>query len=474
MPESSNNDIKSDVNFNNTPENKPENKSEKVRMPLYAIVQNHDKSTDLFKNPDDPESVKKVHEFIDPYIREELSWRFGNKLGERFDEAVEHISNQLFHVKNCRPFYSEIDIKRLIGTEIGYINTFEEDYRRDPLNFDGRNKQRESFLNCMSAGFSPLTDPNSPSRRMIELDKYMTSWADFPAFGFDIPMLDRATGGIMPGEICVLTGAPGTMKTSLALNAALNAVNKINTKNNTVLYFSVDMAPRDITMRLLEREAKIPESRLRAMLAANPRDETISAFRGKIYEKYDTKMSIFGHSPNVMLNIKRVLNRCLIRRPGLVIIDYLTRLKTPGQSDLEFVEEAVPQILSFAQQYETAFLLLNQMGRASRSEQASGRTGGHSRGGGIIEEVAHTEIELFQQINSNLVDLRGGYNYNYELNFSDYTPPQPLIIACVTKARRGVSGQYFSLGYQGNIKMFDGTAQRVKLRSRKNVIFELV
>jgi len=122
-----------------------------------------------------------------------------------------------------------------------------------------------------------------------------------------------------------------------------------------------------------------------------------------------------------------------------------------GQSDLEFVEDAMPDIVAFAHQYETSFLILSQMSKASRSEQISGRMGGHSRGGGLVSELAHTEIELFQQPAEH---------------------DKPLVIASITKARRGIAGQYFSLGYDGPIKKFDGTAEKMSKQVQRRAMFE--
>jgi hypothetical protein len=148
-----------------------------------------------------------------------------------------------------------------------------------------------------------------------------------------------------------------------------------------------------------------------------------------------------------------LLRHCLKRQPQLVVIDYFTRLKQPGQSDLEFVEDAMPKILRFAHQYQASFLILSQMSRSSRAEQATGRTGGHGKGGGIVEEMAHTEIELFHQ------PVEGD---------------KPMIIAAITKARRGLAGQYFSLDYDGPIKRFSGIACKMSKTTQKKAIFEPV
>ena len=368
---------------------------------------------------------------------------YGNELPRSFDDALSYLKEQL---KPCEDVFSDVELRRMIGTEIAWLShTAQRDHSKS-VNLAA---EREKFLDEAMFGISPLLDPDSPSRRLAELETYLRSWADFPAFGFGIDDLDDATGGILPGEICLLTGAPGTMKTSLALSAVDNYVSR--TDSGLVCYCSVDMAPREITMRLMERDNEVQEAILRSLETQG--DPDIPQMRNKVTRKYNGRLAIIGHNPPRRITVGSLLQFCLKRQPQLVVIDYLTCLKDKGQSDLEFVEEAMPDIVAFAHQYETSFLLLSQMSKTSRSEQAAGRMGGHNRGGGIVGELAHTEIELFQQPVEN---------------------DKPMVIACVTKARRGIAGQYFSLGYDGPIKKFDGTAQKMAKTVQRKTMFSPV
>ena len=49
---------------------------------------------------------------------------------------------------------------------------------------------------------------------------------------------------------------------------------------------------------------------------------------------------------------------------------------------------------------------------------------------------------------------------------------KPMVIAAITKARRGVSGQFFSLGYDGPVKRFDGTAIKMAKNTQRKAMFE--
>lgn len=393
---------------------------------------------DVSKAGMDAEACRDI---LEGAAHEALLETWGNELEGYFDEALSFLREQL---KPCPDAFSDVDLRRIIGMESAWIAETRVRDKDRPFNLAA---ERDKFLNEARFGLDPLTDPDSPSKRLGELETYLRTWADFPAFGFGIPDLDNATGGILPGEICVLTGAPGTMKTSLALSAVDDYVSR--TEKGLVCYCSVDMAPRDITMRLLERENQVPEMSLKQMKA--DKDAGLPQMLSVVRNRYDGRLAINGHKTGRRMTINKLLFYCLKRQPQLVVIDYFTCLKEKGQSDLEFVEDAMPRILDYAHQYETSFLILSQMSKASRSEQAGGRMGGHSRGGGLVSELAHTEIELFQQQQDG---------------------DKPLVIAAITKARRGIAGQYFSLDYIGSIKKFTGRAQRMTKQAKRQTLFE--
>jgi len=397
---------------------------------------------DLQHHPEFLQDTVAAKLLLDSSIRDTLLKMWGCELAENFDNALKQLKIDL---RPCGGLFTNTELCRIIGTEIAWIREREIS---KPLIGRDLGKIRNDFVNEVRYGLDPLLDNDSLAKQMIELESYIRSWADFPAFGFGIRALDDATGGILPGEICILTGAPGTMKTSLALCAVDDFVSR--TEEGSVVYCSVDMARREITHRMIEREARIPQAVVRSMVEKN--DPEMDTIRKMITEKYNARLVILGHgkTDSQRMTVSRLLHECLKRQPQLVVIDYLTRLKEPGQSDLEFVECAMPRILDHAHQYETSFLVLSQMSRSSRAEQATGRIGGHGKGGGLVEELAHTEIELLQQ------PVEGD---------------KPMVIAAVTKARRGVSGQFFSLGYDGPIKRFSGSTQKMSRATHKKAIF---
>ncbi|GHV34476.1 hypothetical protein FACS1894187_05120 [Synergistales bacterium] len=391
----------------------------------------------------DPENAKTM---LDPAIRDAVNaCSYNIRANGDFQMVFESVRRD---VAPLRGLFSDVEIKRIIGQEEAWqIDTANENRtaRRTP---EQLRLELDEHVIAARFGKDPCADENSPTRRLKELEEYQRAWEDFPAFGFGIRKLDDAAGGILPGEICVLTGAQGTMKTSLALSAVDNFVGR--SKTGLVYYASVDMSPIEITMRLLERETCRDQKELSFMRGADPEGYR-ALCKEHITAKYDKRLVISGHKDDKFMTLDSLLHDCSARQPQLVVIDYLTMLKTIGQSDLDFVDIAMRVILRYAHRYQASFLILSQMSRASKYSQYGGQMGGHAKGGGIVEELAHLEIELTRQkVESGL----------------------PMVIAGITKTRRGVAHQYFSLDYDGPIKRFTGGAEKMTMNTKKTAIFE--
>ena len=172
--------------------------------PLLEIAQ------DISEHPDLMENAETTKTMLEGFIHDSLIETWGDSLRTNRDEAVEHLRAQLVP---CKDLFTPTELRRIVGTEIYWLLQTQNREIRPGANLAA---MRQDFVNEVVYGPDPLTDPDSPARRLGEMETYLRSWADFPAFGFGVPALDEATGGILPGEICVLTGAPGTMKTSLA------------------------------------------------------------------------------------------------------------------------------------------------------------------------------------------------------------------------------------------------------------------
>lgn len=286
----------------------------------------------------------------------------------------------------------------------------------------------------------------------------VAGWDEADKFGFGIEALDDSFGRLLPGEVLVLVGAQGSMKSSLMLSGLEHYLQ--NTPDGTAMLFSLDMAPEVVAERLLQREMRMTAESVRW----HARRET-DQFRdagARLRRKFSDRLLIYGsEAPTAQLlgkaermtieDVRREVETCM---PSLVAVDYLTLLRKPRQSDLDCVNEVMPQIKEMAQRYGIMFLLMSQMGRANKQLQASGSLfSGSAKGGGIVEELANAQIDLFK-----------------DAPLEPYGAPR--IIATVSKTRRGVAGRSFELAYDGEPMSFTGQARPVRREKEHKPIFK--
>lgn len=298
------------------------------------------------------------------------------------------------------------------------------------------------------AQFRKKPEFDAPGDHLARLKKEVTGWGESYSFTFGIQNLDNAWGGLMPGELCVLVGSQGSMKTSLALNGVEHFLRE-NPKD-TVLFFSLDMTAQELSVRLIMRDLDASIVEVYGMMRENSR-EYLEAEK-RFSEATKGKLKILGNTYKNRWSIDGVENQIALRNPALVVIDFLTCLKKPGQSDLEGVEEIMPRLQGITQRLKIKTLLLSQMGRSSKIDQSKGAIGGHSKGGGIIEELAHAEIELMKD-----APLEPG------------NPPR--VIATVTKTRRGINGASFNILYHGKRMEFTGASYIVDKDKERKPVF---
>lgn len=291
----------------------------------------------------------------------------------------------------------------------------------------------------------------SPAAHLTALEKEVKSWGKNFTFEFGISQLDRAWGGLMPGELAVLVGSQGSMKTSLAVHGIITFLQR--NPAGRVLLFSLDMSYKEMTGRFLIQDLGVDMNELYGMMQEDNREYLDAKARFDAWEA--NRLMIMGNEYKSRWTIAGVEKQAAMRLPSLMVIDFLTCLKRPGQSDLEAVEEIMPRLQGLTQKLGIKTVILSQMSRSSKSDQLKGVTGGHSKGGGIVEELAHAEIELIRDRSETAGE------------------PDP-IIATVTKTRRGIAGASFALDYKGKSMEFTGRAQRVQREKDRKPMFSCV
>lgn len=431
---------------------------------LYRTTQNIKKYVEQFKN--DKKMIEMSINVLDENIIRSLIYYKEPTAQEndegRFIDILIH--DMLYITKSLREYYPKSKLTRMLGSMWNFSRNCYEEMTKQKEIYVSKHWRDESFSMSNLPDFYHEMKENYISENTderiydndildnkdnikslikdIEEENNVLSEKDYIRTGID--RLDEAIGKIKPGDICVITGGPGSMKTSLALQILETYLNR--TERGIAYYCSVDMKPREIMMRILERESQMDEEEI--IRSSKYNKELYKEFIEKVIKKYSSRVYINGNDIRKNMNLEEFIKNVHKRMPKIVIIDYLTRLKDMNESDLKFVERAMPKIQRSAQEYGIVYIILNQMSRQSRQNQIEGYMGGHSRGGGIVEELASVELELMKEEDSG------------------------RIICGIMKARHGRSGEYYDLMYEGRIKRFTGKSEILEQRNdNKKVMY---
>lgn len=205
-------------------------------------------------------------------------------------------------------------------------------------------------------------DPSAHLARRISTVK---SWRQDAAFTLGVDGLDEVFGGVLPGEIMAITGAQGSMKTSLALCAIEQALDE----GKRISFFSLDMSPQEVAERRLQLRLELNQRELHELIRTG--NETIKQTARTMAERDLDHFLLAGNEGEKRWLVDDLIRDTIIHRSDVLVIDYLTLLKPVGKSDLDCAEEVMPKLKNFAQKNSVAVVLLNQMSRTSKREQAS-------------------------------------------------------------------------------------------------------
>jgi len=194
-------------------------------------------------------------------------------------------------------------------------------------------------------------------------------------------MLD---GGMYPGNLYILAARPSVGKTAWALNVATNSLRK-----TAVLFDSLEMPTRDVTVRMLAMASNVPAGKIKAMKLTADEGADMQAAIARVSVP---TFAVDDEGGMSLLDLSRRARVWFRRRKapsGLLIVDYLQLVTVPerkGASRENEVSKVSAALKALAKRCNVPVLALCQLNRAA--EQA-GRPGlHHLRESGSIEQDA--------------------------------------------------------------------------------------
>ncbi|MCL1956828.1 MAG: replicative DNA helicase [Fibromonadales bacterium] len=227
---------------------------------------------------------------------------------------------------------------------------------------------------------------------------------DFSGCPTNFTAIDNLTNGLQKSNLIILAARPGMGKTSFALNIATNAARL----GKTVLFFSLEMSPQDLVMRILSSMAEFDQSRLRRSGKIDSETTKVLLARAtelstmQLYLDGSTELRAFD-----LLSKCRVFKRKHNNNLDLVVVDYLQMIKT--RSDVENraigVSEVSYSLKLLAKELKIPVLALAQLNRkVEERHPAAGKSRpqlSDLRDSGSIEQDADMVWFIHQQKEKN-------------------------------------------------------------------------
>lgn len=258
------------------------------------------------------------------------------------------------------------------------------------------------------------------------------------------PMLDRLTGGWQPSDLITVAGRPGQGKTALLL-AFLRTLALEASENGWIcLFYSMEMAWRQIVNRLLSMESGIDQSRLRIANLREQDDEWGELVRAG--DRYPVGRVYIDDRPRRdVAEIRQSARRFQMEHPNeriIVFVDYM-QLAHAKRSDGRLYESMVDEtteisgaLKGLARELNCPLVALAQLSRAV--EQRAGKVPQLSdlRNSGSIEQDSDVVMFIYREDDDRDDDEeeRPGYPVNLILAKQRNGPSDIFIPAYFTRA----------------------------------------
>lgn len=210
-----------------------------------------------------------------------------------------------------------------------------------------------------------------------------------------LPDLDALTGGFEPGQLIILAARPGVGKTALALGIADHAARA----GRTVMFASLEMPARELSMRVMAQRSGVS---VHAMRAGTRNDDHWSALTRVSGEAARQRLFIDDRG-GIGLAYVRARAKRVARKFGLhlIVVDYIGLMRGEGQNRTQELGSISRGLKALAKELAVPIIACAQLNRGVESRSDRRPQLHDLRDSGEIEQDADIVLMLHREEMTN-------------------------------------------------------------------------
>ena len=246
----------------------------------------------------------------------------------------------------------------------------------------------EQLQNLIRSQGSRILSPMETAQRVMDFISAAASGESKPFVKTEFSKLDNIlSGGLASGGMITLAARPGTGKTTAALSIAEN----VAARNETVLYFSLEMTKEQLISCRAANIASISRSAIYSGEISDKQwPKLIDAF-----DEISKRQFLIRDTPSTVEDIEREA-RC-IDGLSLIIVDHIGLIKpTSKGTRYEIMTDHAHRLKQLALSLKVPILTLCQLNRQSEQRETKRPSMADLRDSGAIEEDSDVVCLLFR------------------------------------------------------------------------------
>jgi replicative DNA helicase len=230
---------------------------------------------------------------------------------------------------------------------------------------------------------------------MEEIERISQRKGKLTGIGSGFTKLDELTGGFQSSDLVILAARPSMGKTALALCFAYNAARMHKVPVGVI---SLEMSNKQIAMRMMSMESRVPLYKIRTAKASDAEWQKI----GRATSMLSQLPVYIDDTPGQTITDVRARARLLRsqHKVGMIVLDYLQLMQPPARA--ESVQQGIAQISrqlkGLAKELDIPVIALSQLSRAVETRGGSKRPIlSDLRDSGAIEQDADVVMFVYRQ-----------------------------------------------------------------------------